>query len=249
MRRLLMVLFLFPIFRCYSQDVQSLLREGRRLDASFKEDQALRVYKEALGLQPHNIAALCACSELSCRIGNREGTREKKLSYFKAGLTYANAAFLADSLNSEANVAMAFSTGRIILLESGREKVSGAGAIKRYAEQAIRLDPRNYKAWHILGRWNYEVSNLNIFERTLARWFYGALPAASLKDAITDYEKSMALRPAFMLNYLELARACYRDGQIPRAIGLLKQIDHLKDEMYDDRTVRREASRLLAEWQ
>ena len=242
-------MLLFPIVRSHAQDVQALLRDGRRLDAAFNENHALRVYQEVLRVQPHNLTALCACSELSCRIGNRESSRDKKLSYFKAGLDYATTAFHTDSLNSEVNVAMAFSTGRIILLESGREKVAGAGAIKRYAEQAIRLDPCNYKAWHILGRWNYEVSDLNIFERTLARWFYGALPAASLKDAISDYEKSMALRPAFMLNYLELAKACYRDDQKARAIGLLKQIDTLKDEMYDDRTVRQEAHRLLVEWQ
>lgn len=234
MRRLLFLLLVSLSLHSRSQDVPD-------------EDQALRTDQQILRTQPQNGTVLCACSELSCRIGNRQTTREKKLEYFKAALDYASAAWHLDSNSSEANVQMAFSTGRLILLESGREKVAGAGAIKRYAETAIRLDPHNYKAWHILGRWNYEISNLNFFERTLAKWFYGAIPDASLKDAIREYEKSMALRPDFMLNYLELAKACHRDGQDVRARQLLKQLEALQDEMYDDRTVRSEANRLLQE--
>lgn len=249
MRRLLTLFLVTLSLHTRSQDVPTLLRDANRLDAGFKEDQALQVYQQILGVQPQNMTALCACSELSCRIGNRQTDREKKLSYFKAGRDYAATAWRLDTANSEANVMMAFSIGRMILLESGKEKVAGAGAIKRYAEKATRLDPDNFKAWHILGRWHYEVSNLSFFERMLARLFYGAIPDASLRESISDYEKSMALRPDFMLNYLELAKACRRDGQDARAILLLQHLDTLTDQLYDDRNVRAEAHRLLAAWQ
>jgi len=249
MTRLLPLLFLTLSFRAFTQDVPALLQQAAWLESSFKEEEALVKYQEIIKLQPHNVFALCHCSDLNCRIGNRQDSRDKKIGYFKAGRDYANIAWRLDSTNSEANVVMAFSIGRMILLESGREKVAGAGAIKRYAENAIRYDPGNYKAWHILGRWHYEVSGLNFIERTLAKWFYGALPDASLQESIRDYEKSMSLRPDFMLNYLELARACHRDGQNARAIQLLRRLDSLKDGMYDDRQVRREGRQLLAEWQ
>jgi tetratricopeptide (TPR) repeat protein len=249
MTRLLPLLFLTLSFRAFTQDVPALLQQAAWLESSFKEEEALVKYQEIIKLQPHNVFALCHCSDLNCRIGNRQDSRDKKIGYFKAGRDYANIAWRLDSTNSEANVVMAFSIGRMILLESGREKVAGAGAIKRYAENAIRYDPGNYKAWHILGRWHYEVSGLNFIERTLAKWLYGALPDASLQESIRDYEKSMSLRPDFMLNYLELARACHRDGQNARAIQLLRRLDSLKDGMYDDRQVRREGRQLLAEWQ
>ena len=249
MTRLLLPLLLTFSFRAFTQDVPALLQQAAWLESSFKEEEALVKYQEIIKLQPHNVFALCHCSDLNCRIGNRQDSRDKKIGYFKAGRDYANIAWRLDSTNSEANVVMAFSIGRMILLESGREKVAGAGAIKRYAENAIRYDPGNYKAWHILGRWHYEVSGLNFIERTLAKWLYGALPDASLQESIRDYEKSMSLRPDFMLNYLELARACHRDGQNARAIQLLRRLDSLKDGMYDDRQVRREGRQLLAEWQ
>ena len=249
MTRLLIPLLLTLSFRAFPQDVPALLQQAARLESDFKEEDALVKYREIVRLQPHNVFALCHCSDLNCRIGNRQDSRDKKLNYFKAGRDYADAAWRLDSTSSEANVVMAFSIGRIILLESGREKVAGAGAIKRYAENAIKYDPDNYKAWHILGRWHYEVSGLNFIERTLAKWFYGALPDASLQESIHDYEKSMSLRPGFMLNYLELAKACHRDGQNARAIQLLRRLDSLKDGMYDDRQVRREGRQLLAAWQ
>src|ERR1700722_1143794 len=235
MTRLLLPLLLTLSFRALSQDVPALLQQAARLESDFKEEDALVKYQETVRLQPHNVFALCHCSDLSCRIGNRQDSRDKKIDYFKAGRDYADAAWRLDSTSSEANVVMAFSIGRIILLESGREKVAGAGAIKRYAETAIRYDPDNYKAWHILGRWHYEVSGLNFIERTLAKWFYGALPDASLQESIHDYEKSMSLRPGFMLNYLELAKACHRDGQNASASQLLRRLDSLMDGMYDDR--------------
>ena len=118
-------------------------------------------------------------------------------------------------------------------------------AIRRYAERAIRYDPSNFKAYHILGRWHYEVSKLNVVERAFARWFYGALPEASLEESIRYYEKSLALRPDFMLNYLELARAFHRQGQDMRAVAMLRRMEGLHDEMYDDRTVRAEGKKLL----
>ncbi len=251
MTRLLLPLFLTLVlpFRALTQDATVLLQQASHLESDFKEEDALVKYQDILRLQPHNVFVLCRCSDLSCRIGNRQDSRDKKVAYFKTGHDYADAAWRLDSTNSEANVVMAFSIGRMILLESGREKVAGAGAIKKYAENAIKYDPKNYKAWHILGRWHYEVSGLNFFERTLARWLYGALPDASLQESIHDYEKSMALRPDFMLNYLELARACHRDGQDARAVQLLHRLDSLKDEMYDDRRVRSEGRQLLAEWE
>jgi hypothetical protein len=249
MTRLLLPLLLTLSFRALPQDVPALLQQAARLESDFKEEEALIKYQDIVKLQPHNVFALCHCSDLSCRIGNRQDSRDKKIGYFKAGRDYADAAWRLDSTNSEANVVMAFSIGRMILLESGREKVAGAGAIKRFAENAIKYDPQNYKAWHILGRWHYEISGLNFIERTLAKWFYGALPDASLQESIHDYEKSMSLRPGFMLNYLELARACHRDGQNARAIQLLRRLDSLKDGMYDDRQVRKEGRQLLAEWQ
>jgi tetratricopeptide (TPR) repeat protein len=237
---------LLPL-RGVAQDSTVLIQKAARSEAAFREEEALGEYKAVLRVWPQQLTALVRCGDLCCTIGNRQTDREKKIDYFKAGYRYAQAAYRLDSTNSEVNIVMAFSLGRMVLIQTNKERVTAANDIKRYAENAIRYDPSNFKAYHILGRWHYEVSRLNFLERTFARWFYGSLPEASLSDAIRNYEKSMTLRPDFMLNYLELAKALHRDGQEERAVTLLRHMETLTDEMYDDRQVREEGRKLLTE--
>lgn len=232
----------------FAQDVNALLKKAAAAEAVFQEEEALSYYQQALRLQPRSVTALCHCCDLYCRIGNRLADRDRRVQDFRSGYQYAQTAYRLDSTNSEVNVMMAFSLGRLTLIQTNKERVETAVAIKRYAERAIRYDPTNYKAYIVLGRWNYEVSKLNFIERAFARWFYGDLPDASLADAIREYEQGLALRPDFMLNYYELARALHRDGQDERAIGLLQKMDRLHDEMYDDRTVRAEGKKFVQEW-
>jgi tetratricopeptide (TPR) repeat protein len=245
-RSFIVLLFFLPLVAC-AQDVASLLGKAEQQERQFREEDALLVYQQVIRLQPDQVFALCRCSDLSCRVGNRLTNKDKKVAYFKAGYAYARSAWRLDSTNSEVNIVMAFSLARMALIQSGKERVVTARDIKRYAENAIKYDPRNYKAWHILGRWHYEVSNLNSVERFFARLFFGALPEASLGEAIASYEKSKALKPDFMLNYYELARCYHREGQKDKAIRLLRQMEALKDEMYDDREVRQQGRQLLKE--
>ena len=253
-RSFIVLLFFLPLVAgaplvADAQDVAGLLSKASQLESQFREEEALPVYQQVIRLQPAQVFALCRCSDLCCRIGNRQTNKDKKIAYFKAGNAYARSAWRLDSTNSEVNIVMAFSLARMALIQSGKERITTAKDIKRYAENAIRYDPKSYKAWHILGRWNYEVSNLNSVERFFARLFYGALPEASLGDAIASYEKSRALKPDFMLNYFELARCYRREGQNDKAIRLLRQMEALKDEMYDDHQIRQQGRQLLKELQ
>ena len=50
-------------------------------------------------------------------------------------------------------------------------------------------------------------------ERTAVRLFYGGLPDASFKKSITCYEVAKKLKAGFMLNYLELAKAYYKNNE------------------------------------
>jgi len=123
MNRLFFLFCLALPFTAFAQNVASLLRQGAQQEAAFNEEQALLTYQQVLRLQPRNIKALCKCSDLSCRIGNRQPAKTKKVDYFKAGKIYAEAAWRLDSTNSEANIVMAFSLARMALIQSGREKV------------------------------------------------------------------------------------------------------------------------------
>ncbi len=228
------------------QDLNAIIKEADRLEAIPNEKAAFLKFKEALKLQPANLYALTKCSELCSRIGARETNAKMKDDYIATGIIYAKTSLRLFPESDDANVAMAICVGRTVLTKSGREKISAVKEIKGYADKAISINPKNFKAWHILGKWNYEVSNLTGLERTAAKIMYGGLPGASLKNSISCYEKAKAISPSFILNYLELARAYKKNGEAGKAVPLLTYMLTLKNQTEDDPRIKADAQNLLA---
>jgi tetratricopeptide (TPR) repeat protein len=246
---LLPLLTLFISSISLGQDFNVLLKEADRLEAIPNEKAAFNQFKEALKLQPQNVYVLTKCSELCSRIGNREKNTSTRDAFYTAAQSYARTALQFHPNNDEANVAMAIAIGRVALLKTGKEKISAVKEIKRHADLALKANNRNFKAWHIIGKWNYEVSNLNMMERAATKVFYGGLPNASLKESIRAYEFAKGLNPGFILNYLELAKAYNRNDERPKAIALLKIIPGLPSKTEDDPRIKTEAAALLKSWQ
>jgi tetratricopeptide (TPR) repeat protein len=235
--------------RLLSQDAGILLKEAQQQEILLHESEAFLKYAEVLKKDPVNLLALWKCSELSSRIGARQPDKDNMRPYFIAARNYATAALRVNSNSSEANCAMSLALGRVSLISGTRERVMLAKDVKYYAENAIRLDPTNFRAYHILGRWNYDVSNLNMAEKSFARVFYGKIPDASLEQAIYDFEKSRALNPGFILNYYELARSYHRMDENKKAIANLRILLGLPNLIYDDTRIKTIARQLLTEWQ
>jgi tetratricopeptide (TPR) repeat protein len=252
--RLLRSLFLFTCLflssaKLLAQDIQDIIKEADRLEAIPNEKEAFHKFKEALKLQPVNLYALTKCSELSSRIGAREKDKHSRDNYNQAAIIYAKTALRLYPNSDEANVAMGIAVGRTLLTKSGKEKISMVKDIRHYAEYAIKINPQNFKAWHILGKWNYEVSNLNMLERAATKVFYGGLPDASIKASITAYEKARSLNPNFSLNYLELAKAYKKNNNKEKAIALLKQMLPIPIHTEDDPRIKKEAVQLIHSWE
>src|SRR5215212_934265 len=181
-----------------AQNIAALIQQAQTFEKAFRDDEALKKYLEVLKYDPLNLDALCRTSELYSVIGKRRPTKEEQKQYYKAGESYARKALKVNPNNAEANFAMAISMGRTALISSGKEKVAAVKEIKTYADKCIQLDPKNYKGYHVLGKWHYEVSDLNTLEKWIVKITYGALPPSSLEDAIKNYEISMRLAPGFL---------------------------------------------------
>ncbi len=247
----LLSIFLFFILitiNSFSQDINAIIKDADRLEIVPDEKAAFIKFKEALKIQPNNIHALTKCAELCSSIGNREPNNKTRDDYFKVALIYAKTAYKLYPESDDANVAMAIAVGRIVLLKSGKEKIASVKELKAYVEKAIAVNPKNFKAWHILGKWHYEVSDLNGFERTAAKIIYGALPASSIASSISCYEKAKALSSNFSLNYLELAKAYKRNGEKLKAFTQLNYLLALPNKVQDDERIKAEARGLLKKW-
>lgn len=241
----LILLFSAVCTQTSAQTVASLMQQGEALEKVFKDDEALKKYNEVLKQDPNNIDALCKASALYSVVGKRRPEKSEQKAYYKKGETYARKALSINPNHSEANFAMAISMGRLALMSSGKEKVVAVKEIKVYADRCIQFDPRNFKGYHVLAKWHYEVSDLSAFEKWIVKITFGALPPASLEDAIKYYEKSKSLYPAFLLNYLELAKAYERKGEKEKAKGLLQQMSKLPPTASDDAKIKAMGKKLL----
>ncbi len=247
--KLLLILPLFILsLHASAQDVNSLVKEAVRLEDIPNETAALNKLKEVLKIQPDHVFALSKSSELCSRIGTREKSAANRDVWFKAALAYANKAIAVSPQNDQANVSMAMILGKSTLTKSGKEKLKNARLIKKHLDIALKTNPNNYLAWHILGRWNYEISNVSAVERAGAKIFYGGVPHGSLSNAIMYFEKSKSLQPLFILNYISLANAYHRDGQVDKAVSLLKTVQYLAANTEDDVQHKAEALRKIQEW-
>lgn len=245
---LIYLILLFSV-RGHAQDPTEMMKEGSHYEATLRDADALNKYRDVLRIQPQNITALCRCSELCSRMANRIKNKLTRDDYYAAAKTYAETALHLNPKSGDANFVMSVVTGRMALTKTGKDKIICAKEIKKYADLAIEYDPNNYKAWHVLGKWYYEVSNLNSFEKFGIKLFYGGMPKASFKDAIIAYEKSRELAPYFMLNYLELARTYHKNDQDEKAIALLKMIPSMPNRTEDDVNIREQARKMLIELQ
>lgn len=232
----------------YGQNAASLIKEGEQFETQFNEKQALEKFKQAIDVEPANIYALCKISELYSRIGHREINKTTRDSYYNNATVYAKKALAIDPNNDEANVALAIAYGRIALTKSGKDKVGLVKDIKHYADVALVSNKQNFKAWHILGKWHYEVSNLNLVEKAAVKLFYGGLPDASFKKSIICYEVSKKLKPGFILNYLELAKAYYKNNETQKALEQLRILLSLPNTTQDDSRIKNEAGQLIKKW-
>jgi tetratricopeptide (TPR) repeat protein len=230
-----------------AQDIGRFIKEAQQLEAAFKEKEALDKYSQVLKIQPNNITALCKSSELNNLLGRRQ-SKDKQKEYYKTAVDFAQRALKVNPNSSEANFVMAMAMGRMALISSGEEKIKAVKDIRYYAERCIQIDPANFKGYHVLGKWNFEVSDLSTLERWLVKITYGGLPKASLADAISNYEKSRQLNPRYVLNYLELAKAYKRKGDQKKAIEMLNAMMKLPNTSSDDPKIKSDGQKLLEEW-
>src|SRR6185312_9676613 len=229
---------IFP-YLLNAQSVNDIIIQAQQIEASMNDLQAVNKYKEALKLNPSNTYLLCKCSELCSRIAGRlKGNKTKQEDCYTEAKIYAKTALQLNPLNSEANFVMALVMGRDAIQKGGKEKIEAVKLIKKYADLSIHYNSQNYKAWYILGKWYYEVSNLNYFERTAVKIFYGALPPASIEDALACFEKVKLINPEFILNYLSLAEAYKKKDQENIAKENLMTMFNLPNKIEDDEEIK-----------
>jgi tetratricopeptide (TPR) repeat protein len=217
-----------------AQDVTTLLKEGDTLDAAMKTKQALEAYKAALELAPTNSEVLRKIAKQYAELIIDASSTSEKLSLAKTSVEYAEKSIDAPGNDANSRVALAICLAKIGDLSDNKTKVTLSRRIKKLGTEALKLDPNNELAFHVLGRWHAEVSQMNPFVKGIAKIIYGDIPPASLDTAIENFRKATALNPGRVSNQIELGRVLLLAGKKEEGRKFLERGLAMADTNRDD---------------
>ncbi|MDZ7344917.1 MAG: tetratricopeptide repeat protein, partial [candidate division KSB1 bacterium] len=172
--------------------------------------------------------------------------KAQQMQYYFTGEKIARrcASLYPDS--AEGHFFLAVALGRVALDVGGKHKIQLAKEIKTEAEAALQINPAHDGAMHLIGRWHYELSNLNFVERTVAKIVFGGLPpGASYEQAASFFEQAIAHNPQAPVHRLEYGRALLKLERVAAARAQLEKCLGLPDLFWDDPQHKQTARQLL----
>jgi tetratricopeptide (TPR) repeat protein len=190
-----------------------LIAAGDSSDITFRAADALKSYLAAEKLEPKNVQLMVRIARQYRHLMTDASTKEDKLRLGTMALDYGQRAAALGPNDSDAQLSAAITYGKMLPLQGKREQVDASPLIKVAAEKAIKLDPRNDSAWHVLGRWHQVLADIGTFKRTLGRLIYGALPVTTNEDAVECFDKAIAINPRRLRHYIELGRTYAQMGE------------------------------------
>ena len=82
------------------------------------------------------------------------------------------------------------------------------------ARVAIRVDPSYDVAHHLMGRWHYEMAQINPILRTLVRLMYGtALSPGTHAEALASFQRAQELNPRRLIHRVEAGKVLLALGR------------------------------------
>lgn len=252
LRLLMIALCSATFFVCSVNGAESpddLIAKGDALDQRFQATKALQFYLPAEKLQPTNVHVLvCIARQYRYLLADAD-TREEKLRLGGIALNYAQKAAALAPENAEAQLSVAISYGKMLPFMDTKSQIQASPHIKRYAEKAIQLDPRNDLAWHVLGRWHRTLSDVNMLKRSMASLIYGQLPKTTTEKAVSCFEKALEINPRRLMHYVELGRAYAQMGKTEDARRFIEKGLSMPSVEKDDPETKRRGQETLAKLQ
>lgn len=230
-----------------AQTAEDLIKTGQVHDLKLDATQALTYYLAAEKMQPNNADLLVSIARQYRHLMADTSSTEEKLRLGNVALQYGQRAAKLAPSNSDAQLSPAISYGKMLPYQSSKEQVQCSKFIKESAERAIKLNPRNDLAWHIIGRWHRNVADISGLKKTLAALVYEKLPEATIAEAISSLERAVMINPNRLMHYIELGRAHAQAGNKEEARKYLAKGLKMPSSEKDDTEAKSVGRKLLAE--
>jgi tetratricopeptide (TPR) repeat protein len=242
----LVIVVMLPAAVPDSTKVEKLIAQANNYsEKTFENQKAIQVLEAALKDEPNNYEALWRLSRAIVDHGEHlpAGTDQEKaqqLKMYEQSLEAANKAVAANANGSMGYARRAIANGRIALFKGVWESLDLVKQTKADCEKAIALDGSNAAAHYVLGR-----THLKVCEKPrIVRWPLG-LGWANMEESIKHFEKSIELRPDFIMYRIDCARAYIEEDEYDKARNHLTTIGKLPTADEDDDQFRKEALELL----
>jgi len=190
----------------HAEPADDLVKKGDVLDKRFQAKEALDCYLPAEKAEPNNPHLLARIARQYRHLMADASSKWEKLRLGGIALSYAQRAAAAGPNDSEAQLSVAISLGKLLPLQGPKEQAASSQRIKDAVDRAIRLDPSNDTAWNVLGRWHRILADVSPIKRAFAPLVAGKLPTGSNEEAVRALQKAIALNPRRPMHHLELGR-------------------------------------------
>ncbi len=230
-----------------SVDLVTLIFEGDQFaEVAFENEKALQKYQEVLNISPNNYDVLWRISRCYVDIGehmpaNSDVEKKAQEETYRKAYDYADRAIKSNPNGFMGYTRRAIANGRIALFKGIWENIGLVKNTKADLEKAIQINPKDPTAYYVYGRTHTKLSE----KSKIIRYPLG-LGWANMDDAIINYEKSISLRPDFIMYRLDAARAYVEEKKYAKAKEHLKTIETLPTKDEDDDKFRKEAKELLS---
>ncbi|MEX1119962.1 MAG: hypothetical protein WEB60_14340 [Terrimicrobiaceae bacterium] len=195
-----------PLTEGLGKSVEVLIQESEQLTDQQENRKALDVLLDADRRWPDNAAILHRIAGQYVLLMDNPLSKAEKEKFGQLALEAAERAVALAPDDAQTRLSLAIVLGQVALLESPRRQIEMSRRIREEAEAATRLDPEEDHAWHVLGRWNYELANLNPLLKSFAQAIYGKFPDASNTNAATYFRKAIASGPPRVIHHIEYGR-------------------------------------------
>ncbi len=232
----------------HAQTVAELTARGDISDLKFKPAEALKSYLPAEKAEPQNVGLLIRIARQYRHLMSDAATQGEKLKLGHIALGYGLRAAALGPHDAEAQLSPAITYGKMLPFESKKEQVDATPRIKAAVDKALKIDPRNDSAWHVLGRWHQGLANVTGLKRALGDIIYGSLPKSTNAQAITCFDKAIAINPHRLRHFIELGRTYAQMGDAATARRFIEKGMAMPNTEKDDPEIKvrgREALALL----
>jgi len=223
------------------------IEQGDSLDRQFKSSEALAAYQKAAAQRPNDADVQRKMAKQYVEMVLDAPSRKEQLRLAQLGYETALRAKKLAPRNAEVRVTVAIAAGRLAFYSEPRRRLELSRVVQSEASEAVKLNPRFALGWHVLGRWNYEIANLNPVLRVLAEAIYGKIPSGTNEAAIENLRRAVELEPGNALFHAELGRAYQAAGRKDDARRELEKAVSLPRRSRDDAGAQTRAKQALRE--